>query len=203
MEETTKTSVNENQKETNQQGEETKSTENKPLTEEEMAVKIAEAEARAKKAEAENQKLQNKNNALSSENAEQKRIIRASKSAEEQKAEEEEEARRLLSEENKEMREKLNHITAVAAYKNIPDENTVESLIEAISESDHNAIAAIIENEKAKAVKEAKAEWQKSIPQPQFGTGEYSFMSKKEIMAIKDTAERQKAILANRQLFGI
>ena len=203
MEETTKTSVNENQKETNQQGEETKSTENKPLTEEEMAVKIAEEETKEKKAEAENQKLQNKNNALSSENAEQKRIIRASKSAEEQKAEEEEEARRLLSEENKEMREKLNHITAVAAYKNIPDENTVESLIEAISESDHNAIAAIIENEKAKAVKEAKAEWQKSIPQPQFGTGEYSFMSKKEIMAIKDTAERQKAILANRQLFGI
>lgn len=203
MEETAKTNVTENQQETNQQGEENKATENKPLTEEEMLVKIAEAEARAKKAEVENQKLQNKNNALSSENAEQKRIIRASKSAEERKAEEEEEARRLADEEKEAMRKELNHIKAVAAYKNISEEKTIESLIAAIDEDDHISISAIIENEKAKAVKEAKAEWQKSIPQPQFGTGEYSSMSKKEIMAIKDTAERQKAILANRQMFGI
>lgn len=52
-------------------------------------------------------------------------------------------------------------------------------------------------------LKSARAEWQKSIPQPQFGTGEYSSMTKKEILSIKDTAERQKAILANRQMFGI
>lgn len=52
-------------------------------------------------------------------------------------------------------------------------------------------------------LKSARAEWQKSIPQPNFGTGEYSSMTKKEILSIKDTAERQKAILANRQMFGI
>lgn len=149
------------------------------------------------------QKLQTKNNALSTEVAEKKKEIRAKQTAEEREAEEKAEAQRKSDEEKEEMRKELNHIKAVAAYKNISEEKTVENLIEAISESDHASIALIIEREKEKAVKEAKAEWQKSIPQPNFGTGEYSSMSKKDIMAIKDTAERQKAILANRQMFGI
>lgn len=50
-------------------------------------------------------------------------------------------------------------------------------------------------------LKNAKAEWQKSIPQPQFGTGEYSSMTKEEILAIKDTAQRQEAIARNLHLF--
>ena len=47
----------------------------------------------------------------------------------------------------------------------------------------------------------ARADWQKSIPQPQFGTGEYSSMTKEEIMAIKDTDERVRAIARNQHLF--
>lgn len=168
--------------------------ENKPSVEELLA-RLAEKEA-------ENQKLQNKNNALSSENAKQKQVIRASQTAEQREADERAEALRLANEEKEAAQQELNHMKAIAAYKSIPDEKTVENLIEAISESDHASVALIIEREKEKAVKEAKAEWQKSIPQPNFGTGEYSSMSKKDIMAIKDSAERQKAILANRQLFG-
>lgn len=180
------------QQETNQNQE--SGQENRPSVEELLA-KLAEKEA-------ENQKLQNKNNALSSENAKQKQVIRANQTAEQREADERAEALRLANEEKEAAQQELNHMKAIAAYKNISDEKTVENLIEAISESDHASVALIIEREKEKAVKEAKAEWQKSIPQPNFGTGEYSSMSKKDIMAIKDSAERQKAILANRQLFG-
>lgn len=181
-------------KKTDNQKQDNQKTENTPSVEELMA-QLAEAKA-------ESQKYQNKYNQASNEAAESKKALRARQTAEEREAEEKAEAQRKSDEEKEAMRKELNHIKAVAAYKNIPDEKTVENLIAAISESDHVSIALIIEREKEKAVKEAKAEWQKSIPQPNFGTGEYSSMSKKDIMAIKDSAERQKAILANRQLFG-
>lgn len=199
MEETTK-NVTENQQKENQQTQEEveiRIAENKEKqpTNEELMAQIAELKVV-------NQKLQNKNNTLSSENAEQKKVIRANQTAEQREADERAEALRLANEEKEAAQQELNHMKAIAAYKSISDEKTVENLIEAISESDHASVALIIEREKEKAVKEAKAEWQKSIPQPNFGTGEYSSMSKKDIMAIKDSAERQKAILANRQLFG-
>lgn len=50
-------------------------------------------------------------------------------------------------------------------------------------------------------LKSARADWQKSIPQPQFGTGEYSSMTKEEIMAIKDDETRVQAIAQNQHLF--
>ncbi len=68
---------------------------------------------------------------------------------------------------------------------------------------DMEALTDIQRQHTEATLKAARAEWQKSIPQPNFGTGEYSSMSKKDILAIKDTVERQKAILANRQMFGI
>lgn len=68
---------------------------------------------------------------------------------------------------------------------------------------DMEALTDIQRQHTEATLKAARTEWQKSIPQPNFGTGEYSSMSKKDILAIKDTAERQKAILANRQMFGI
>lgn len=203
MEETTKTNATENQKaenqnpETNQQ--ETKQQDNAPSVEELMAQLAAER--------AEKQKLQNKYNQASTEAAESKKALRAKQTAEEREAEEKAEAQRLADEEKEAMRKELNHIKAVAAYKNIPDEKTVENLIAAIDENDHVSINTIFEAIKEKAVKEAvkeaKEEWEKNTPPAQFGTGEYASMSKKDIMAIKDTAERQKAILANRQMFGI
>lgn len=199
--EETKNNVTENQQTAQQEGQ--KETTQKPESQQEHAPSVEELVAKLAERDVEVQKLQNKNNALSSENAKQKQIIRASQTAEQREADEKAEALRLANEEKEAAQQELNHMKAIAAYKNIPDEKTVENLIAAVSESDHVSISVIIENEKAKAVKEAKAEWQKSIPQPNFGTGEYSSMSKKDIMAIKDSAERQKAILANRQLFGI
>lgn len=158
----------------------------KPTVEELMA-KIAEKDVEV-------QKLQNKNNALSSENAKQKQIIRANQTAEQREADEKAEALRLANEEKEAAQKELNHMKAIAAYKNISDEKVVENLIEAISDSDHASIALIIEREKEKAVKEAKAEWQKTIPQPNFGTGEYSSMTIAEAMKIPDREQRLRAL---------
>lgn len=192
MEETTK-NVTENQQETNKTEEQKEvatntenQQENKP-TVEELLAKIAEKEA-------ENQKLQNKNNALSSENAKQKQVIRANQTAEQREADEKTEALRIANEEKEAAQKELNYMRAVAAYKNISEEKTVENLIEAISESDHVSVAAIIENEKAKAVKAAKAEWEKTTPPPQHGTGDIPSMTLAEAMKIPDREQRLKAI---------
>lgn len=161
-------------------------TSSKPSVEELLA-KIAEKDVEV-------QKLQNKNNALSSENAKQKQIIRANQTAEQREADEKAEALRLANEEKEAAQKELNHMKAIAAYKNISDEKTVENLIEAISEHDHASIALIIEREKEKAVKDAKAEWQGSQRQPNFGTGEYSSMTVEEAMKIPNREQRLRAL---------
>ena len=127
------------------------------------------------------------------------KALRAKQTAEEQEAEAQAEAQRIADEERESMRKELNHIKAVNAYKNIEDEKTVESLIDAVSEADHNAIAQIIENEKKQAVKIAEAEWLKS--RPQVGGNAYSSMTREQIMAIADRDERMRAIAQNQHLF--
>lgn len=125
---------------------------------------------------ADNQKLQNKYNQASSEAAKSKQALRAKQTAEEREAEELAEQKRLADEEKENMRKELNHIKAVSAYKDIHEEETVELLIEAVSESDHSAIAAILKNEVEKAVKEAvkneKVKWLKENPPANIGTGD-------------------------------
>lgn len=197
--EETKNNATENQQTAQQEGQ--KETTQKPESQKENTPSVEELMAQLAEAKAESQKYQNKYNQASNEAAESKKALRAKQTAEEREAEEKAEAQRLADEEREAMRKELNHIKAVAAYKNIPDEKTVENLIAAIDENDHASISAIIEREKEKAVKEAKAEWQKSIPQPNFGTGEYSSMTKEEIMAIKDDETRVRAIAQNQHLF--
>ena len=187
----------ENQQEVNK-AEEQKESATKTENQQENKPTVEELLARIAEKEAENQKLQNKNNALSSENAKQKQAIRANQTAEQREADERAEALRLANEEKEAAQKELNHMKAIAAYKSISDENTVENLIEAISESDHASVAAIIENEKAKAVKAAKAEWEKTTPPPQHGTGEYSSMTISEAMKIPDREAKLKAIARTR-----
>jgi hypothetical protein len=126
--------------------------------------------------------------------------LRAKQTAEEQEAEAQKEAQRLADEERESMRKELNHIKAVNAYKSIPDEKVVENLIDAISDADHNTIAQIIENEKKKAVAEAEQKWMKE--RPRVNHGQYSSMTKEQIMAIADRDEKLKAIAMNRDLFN-
>lgn len=160
---------------------------------------VEELMAQLATAKADAEKYKSANDKLSKSEAEMKRQLRAKMTADEQEAEAQAEAQRLADEERELMRKELNHIKAVNAYKNIENEKTVESLIDAVSEADHNAIAQIIENEKKQAVKIAEAEWLKS--RPQVGGNAYSSMTKEQIMAITDRDERMRAIAQNQSLF--
>ena len=165
---------------------------NTPTVEELMAQLAAER--------AEKEKYKSASDKASSEAAKYKKELRSKQTAEEQEAEAKAEADKLRDEELESLRKELNHNKAVSAYKAITDEKVVETLIEAVSESDHNAIAAIIENQKKAAVKEAQVEWLKS--RPQANAGAYSSMTKEQIMAIPDRNERIRAIAQNQHLFS-
>ena len=160
---------------------------------------VEELMAQLAQANADRDKYKNANDKLSKEAAETKRQLRAKQTAEEQEAEAKAEAQRLADEEREAMRKELNHIKAVNAYKAITEEREVEKLIDAVSDADHNAIATIIENQCKKAVAEAEAKWLKD--RPNVNTGMYSSMSREQIMAIPDDAERIRAIAMNKTLF--
>ena len=173
-------------------------TNNEPQNEEQTP-SVEELMAQLASERAEKEKYKNASDKASSEAAKYKKELRSKQTAEEQEAEAKAEADKLRDEELESLRKELNHNKAVSAYKAITDEKVVETLIEAVSESDHNAIAAIIENQKKAAVKEAQAEWLKS--RPQANAGAYSSMTKEQIMAIPDRNERIKAIAQNQNLF--
>ena len=161
---------------------------------------IEELMAEIARERAEKEKYKNASDKNSAEAAKYKKELRSKQTAEEQEAEAKAEADRLRDEELENLRKELNHNKAVSAYKSIQNEKVVETLIEAVSESDHNAIAAIIESQKKAAVKEAQAEWLKS--RPQANAGAYSSMTKEQIMAIPDRNERIRAIAQNQHLFS-
>ena len=153
------------------------------------------------KAQAETARFKASVDKLAKEAAEKKREERAKMSEDEKlKAEKEEEYARLKEKAEADAKE-LNHLKAVSAYKNISDEKVVEKLIDAISDSDHAAIAKIISDECEKAVKAKEAEWKVNRPAAFVGSGSYPSKTKEEIMAITDPVERQKAIAANLELF--
>ena len=131
-------------------------------TVEELAAQIAQLTA-------DRDKYKSANDKLSKESADYKRQLRAKQTEEEQLAEEKAEADRLQKEELENLKKELNHNKAVNAYKAIPDEKMVESLIDAVSDADHSAIANILEKYANAKVKEAQAEWQKSRPRVNMG----------------------------------
>lgn len=188
-EETTKTTVNQNQ-----QADESKAEAKNP----DLAPSVDELMAQLAAERAEKEKYKTANDKLSKEAADTKRQLRAKQTAEEQEAEAQAEAQRLADEERENLRKENNRFKAMAAYKNL-DEKTVDKLLEAVSDADHATLAAIIEAEVQKAVKEAKAEWMKS--RPPVNAGQYSSMTKEQIMAISDRDERRKAMAQNIDLF--
>ena len=106
-----------------------------------------------------------------------------------QLAEEKAEADRLQKEELENLKKELNHNKAVNAYKAIPDEKMVESLIDAVSDADHSAIANILEKYANAKVKEAQAEWQKSRPRVNMG-GEGGLIKEQfDAMSIADKSK--------------
>ena len=178
--------------------------ENVTVTNEETTVETNE-EMEALKAELEKQRAETERfkqsvNKLTKEAAERTRQERAKMSEDEKrKADQEEEFNRLREQAEADARE-LNHLKAVTAYKGI-EEETVEKLIDAISDKDHGAVATIIDKIVEKAVKDKEAEWKKSRPAAHIGDGSFPSMTKAEIMAITDPVERQKKIAENINLF--
>ncbi len=161
---------------------------------------VEELTAQLESARADAERYKNANDKLIKESADYKRQLRARQTEEEQKAEERAEAQRIRDEEYEAMKAELNHNKAVNAYRSVSDAKMVESLVDAVSTADHATIAGIMEKYATAKVKEAQAEWLKS--RPQANAGQYSTMTKEQIMAITDRGERRKAIAQNSQLFS-
>ena len=164
---------------------------------EELQEALSKALAEAATEKAEREKTKVTLDKTLKELGEKTKVLRAKQTAEEQIAEEQKEAQRLADEERESMRKELNHIKAVAAYKEI-DEKTVETLIEAVSEADHNAIATIIANERKKAVKDAEAEWLKTRKAINAGTGDSEKQITKQQFDAMSTAEKTKIFRENK-----
>lgn len=130
---------------------------------------VEELSAQIAQLTADRDKYKSANDKLSKESADYKRQLRAKQTAEEQQAEEQAEAQRIRDEQFEEMKARLNRSEAEKAYKSVTDEKMVESLIDAVSDADHNAIAGILEKYANAKVKEAQAEWMKSRPRVNIG----------------------------------
>lgn len=104
---------------------------------------------------AEKEKYKNASDKASSEAAQYKKQLRSKQTAEEQEAEAKAEAERLQNEKYENAIKELNHMKAVSAYKSI-SEKSIETLIEAVADGDHSAIATIIDNEVKAAVTAAR-----------------------------------------------
>lgn len=173
--------TNTNQTETNTENQTNITAEN-PTTEkpETGSPTVEELMAQLASERAEKEKYKNASDKASSEAAKYKKELRSKQTAEEQEAEAKAEADRRRDEELESLRKELNHNKATAAYKSIQNEKVVESLIEAVSDADHATIASIIEAEKKAAVKTAQAEWLKSRPQVNTGTGNEASVTKEQ-----------------------
>lgn len=135
----------------------------------ETSPSVEELTAQIAQLTADRDKYKSANDKLSKEAAESKRQLRAKQTAEEQEAEAKAEEERLRQEEFENLKKELNHNKAVNAYKSVSDEKMVESLIDAVSDADHSAIANIMEKYATAKVKEAQAEWMKSRPRVNIG----------------------------------
>lgn len=169
--------------------------ENNQPSVEELLAQLAEAKAENAKQKATLDKTLKEKGDLT-------KSLRAKQTTEEQEAEE----RRLAEEERQKKYEdtlaELNQMKATQAYSGtLADEKAIANIISAVADGDHKSIALIIEAEKKAAVKAAQAEWLKTRPQVNSGTG-YSGMTREQIMAIADTKERQIAIANNIELFS-
>jgi len=163
--------------------------------------KLNEALAELAKVKAEAEKNKKALDKEMSKNQQLTKDLRAKMTADEQAQAEKEEAEREAAERLQKAETELNRMKAIQAYKAIENEETVNTLIDAINDNDHASIATIIENEVKKAIASKEAEWKKSRPPIETGDGSGASMSVDEIMAIKDTAERQRMIAQHINLF--
>ena len=183
-----------NENTTNNEAMENQTVENKPTVEELMA-QLEQLTSENAQLASDRDKYKGANDKLSKESADYKRQLRAKQTEEEREAEAKAEADRVQKEELENLKKELNHNKAVNAYKAITDDSMIETLIDAVSDADHNAIANILEKYASAKVKEAQAEWQKSRPRVNMG-GEGSIT--KEQFNAMSMAEKSKLYRENK-----
>lgn len=144
-------------------------------------------------------------NLLSKANAEAKKYKdekNASLSESEKKAQEIAEELNLLREQNAALVKEKQIAAFTASYTAMGyDEKSAREAAEALSEGDTTKVFELQKTFQAEREKAIKAENVKNMTTPPNGGGT-TYKSKKDIMAIKDTQERQKAIADNPQLFN-
>lgn len=136
------------------------------------------------------------------EKAEAKNALRAKQTAEEIEDEAKREEKEAHDAEFSRLQEFEKKTLAKDRYlmQGMSAETAEKAAIAEVS-GDMDALSEIQRQHYEEKLKAARADWQKSIPQPQFGVNEYSSMTKEEIMKIKDPDERVVAIAKNRHLF--
>lgn len=136
------------------------------------------------------------------EKAEAKNALRAKQTAEEIEDEAKREEKEAHDAEFSRLQEFERKTLAKDRYlmQGMPAEMAEKAAVAEVS-GDMDALSEIQRQHYEEKLKVARADWQKSIPQPQFGVNEYSSMTKEEIMKIKDPDERVMAIAKNKHLF--
>lgn len=79
---------------------------------------------------------------------------------------------------------------------------TAQKAAEAEVSGDMDALVSIQKAHTDALIKAKEAEWMKSRPNANVGTGSYSSMTKEEILAIEDDEERVRAIAQHPEMFG-
>lgn len=163
---------------------------NEPITEQIMA--------RAAQAEAEAKKWKNEFDRLSSQVASMKKTIqslREFQTAEQRKASEDQEAKEAFEAEHARLQDFERRTLAKERY--LMQGMSVEMASKAADaevSGNMDELANIQKQHTESTLKSARTEWQRSIPQPQFGTGEYSSMTVEEAMKIPDREQRLRVL---------
>lgn len=159
--------------------------------------------ARLAEAQAEIAKLKNQVSKANSEAADYKKQLRAKQTVQEQEDEAKKEAAEQQAAYVKELEQFKNRTQAKERYLlQGMNPEMADKAAQAEIDGDMDTLATIQKQHTDAALKAAKAEWQKSIPETNRGTGNGSAMTKEQIMAIKDPIERQKVIAQNLSLFN-
>lgn len=172
-----------------------KETDKPTKTYEDALAEIAAAQAEVKKAKAERDAALKKSGDLTKQL--RAKMTEAELEAEKKQAEDEEKAEYVKGlEAYKAQNEALKRYQLQGMNAEL-----AEKAAKAEIEGDMDALAEIQQQHTKALLKEKEAEWKASRPRVNMGDGEEGSMTKEEIMAIKDTKERQEAIAKNISLF--
>ena len=171
------------------------STDSSAKAEIDYQAKYVEAEARNKKTKAD---LDNALKRLGDLNKQLRAKMTEAELEAEKKAQEDEAKQARL----KELEEYKAQNEALKRYRlQGMNEELAAKAAKAEIDGDMDALADIQAQHTKALIKEKEAEWKASRPRVNMGDGEENSMTKEEILAIKDTMERQKMIAAHLDLF--